>query len=75
MENFPSSFSQVHTECQYLKPMGYPEVYLAGMSVAKIGNSSVTYKTALFPAKNTSSKVLTDLTNGHFATEVNTIPC
>ena len=34
----------VHTECDYVKPIAYPEVYLAGMAVTKIGNSSVNYK-------------------------------
>ena len=34
----------VHTECDYMKPIAYPEVYLAGMAVTKIGNSSVNYK-------------------------------
>ena len=34
----------VHTECDYMRPIAYPDVYLSGMSVSKIGNSSVTYK-------------------------------
>ena len=34
----------MHTECDYMKPIEYPEVYLSGMAVTKIGNSSVTYK-------------------------------
>ena len=34
----------VHTECDYVKPIAYPEAYLAGMAVTKIGNSSVNYK-------------------------------
>ena len=34
----------VHTECDYMKPIEYPEVYLSGMAITKIGNSSVCYK-------------------------------
>lgn len=34
----------VHTECDYMKPIEYPDAYLSGMSVTKIGTSSVTYK-------------------------------
>ena len=34
----------VHTECDYMKPIEYPNVYLSGMSVTKVGNSSVNYK-------------------------------
>ena len=42
----------VHTECDYVKPIAYPEAYLAGMAVTKIGNSSVNYK-----VRNYSSQV------------------
>ena len=42
----------VHTECDYVKPIAYPEAYLAGMAVTKIGNSSVNYK-----VRNKSSHV------------------
>ena len=38
----------VRSECDYLSPLTYPGDVDVGVAIAKIGNSSVTYKTALF---------------------------
>jgi len=38
----------VHSECDYFRPVTYPSELLIGVAVAKVGNSSVTYRTAVF---------------------------
>lgn len=47
----------------------YPEVYLAGLAVSKIGSSSIRYKLGLFPFLETDQRVLVDLLSGHFKDE------
>lgn len=38
----------VETKCQFLKELAFPEVIEAGLRIAKLGNSSVTYEIGLF---------------------------
>lgn len=38
----------VETSCRFHKPLTFPDVVDAGMRVAKLGNSSVTYEIGLF---------------------------
>lgn len=38
----------VETSCRFHKPLSFPEVLEAGLRVAKLGNSSVTYEIGLF---------------------------
>ncbi len=38
----------VETKCQFLKELAFPEVVEAGLRIAKLGNSSVTYDIGLF---------------------------
>ncbi len=38
----------VETLCKFRRPLSYPDVVEAGLSVAKMGNSSVTYTIGLF---------------------------
>jgi acyl-CoA thioester hydrolase len=38
----------VETQCQYFKPIAYPDVVHAGIRVAKLGTSSVRYEIGLF---------------------------
>lgn len=40
----------VETGCNYFAPLAYPETVEAGLRVARIGNSSVTYQIGLFKA-------------------------
>ena len=47
--------SQVKTQCSYMKPAKYPDIYLSGLRISKIGNSSLTYQTSLFAAKDENS--------------------
>jgi acyl-CoA thioester hydrolase len=39
----------VETGCNFHKPLSFPGIVDAGLRVTKLGNSSVTYKVALFP--------------------------
>ena len=43
----------------------YPDIYLAGLGVSKLGNSSVQYELTLFPQKDEGEDVLLNLVNGH----------
>jgi len=36
------------SQCQYLRPLAFPEVIDVGLRVGKLGNSSVRYELALF---------------------------
>ncbi len=38
----------VETSCRFFKPLSFPETIDAGLRVARIGNSSVSYEIALF---------------------------
>jgi acyl-CoA thioester hydrolase len=38
----------VETACRFHKPLSFPEIIDAGLAVARIGHSSVTYEIALF---------------------------
>jgi acyl-CoA thioester hydrolase len=38
----------VETQCQYFKPIAFPDVVHAGMRVTKLGTSSVRYEIGLF---------------------------
>ncbi len=38
----------VSSECQYQRPIAYPETIRVALKVAKLGNSSVTYALTLF---------------------------
>jgi acyl-CoA thioester hydrolase len=51
----------VETGCSYFAPIAFPEKIVAGLRVAKIGNSSVRYEVALF--RNGSDEAIAQ---GHF---------
>lgn len=38
----------VNSECNYLKPLAYPDVVSVGLGVGRLGNSSVRYELAVF---------------------------
>ena len=44
-------------------------MYLAGLGVNKLGNSSVQYQLALFPQQRDGEDLLLNLVNGHAATD------
>ncbi len=37
-----------HTQCHYFAPLAFPQEIVAGVRVARVGRSSVTYEIALF---------------------------
>ena len=51
----------VETGCSYFASVAFPEIIDAGLRVARIGNSSVRYEVALFPAG-----VAEAVAQGHF---------
>jgi len=51
----------VETKCQFLKELAFPEVIEAGLRIAKLGNSSVTYDIGLFRKDEADAAAI-----GHF---------
>ena len=51
----------VETQCNYFKPVAFPEKIIAGINVDKIGNSSVTYRVGIFSKEDDTA-----LAQGHF---------
>lgn len=41
----------VHSECNYIKPLAYPDSITVGLGVIKIGNTSVKYGLSIFSNK------------------------
>ncbi|XP_066264879.1 uncharacterized protein [Branchiostoma lanceolatum] len=63
----------VQTQCEYRRPLQYPDVPVVGMSVKKIGRSSVTYNVGLFPSsvlKDVSGEVMKIMNEGLFASQL-----
>nr|WP_166258355.1 thioesterase family protein [Marinobacter salicampi] len=52
INNAPVVGFVVSSNCQFRKPVAYPEALEAGLRVIKIGNSSVTYELGLFSEGN-----------------------
>jgi acyl-CoA thioesterase FadM len=64
-------FFQVKTECKYTKPANYPAIYLSGLKVTHLGNSSLTYQTSMFAARNETQPFSGgDLVLGHFKDDI-----
>ncbi len=60
----------MQTQCSYSRPASYPNVYLSGLSVAKIGKSSVNYTLGLFELEHPTHQMLKlDPVKGHWAEE------
>ena len=51
----------VETQCQYFKPIAYPDTVHAGIRVAKLGTSSVRYEIGLFRNEDDTAAA-----QGHF---------
>lgn len=45
----------VETQCNYFKPVAFPDKITAGVAVSKIGNSSVRYKVGIFKDDETDA--------------------
>lgn len=59
----------VTNSCTFHGSAAYPDVYMAGLCVAKLGNSSVKYKLALFPLVDPTQSLYTDMVRGHTCTD------
>jgi len=55
----------VTNSCTFQGSAAYPEVYLAGLAVSKLGNTSVRYKLGLFPLVRPQDSFPLDLVQGH----------
>lgn len=51
----------IETQCNYLESVAFPDVVTAGVSVSKLGNSSVRYEVGIFKNEETSASA-----QGHF---------
>lgn len=55
----------VTNSCAFTAPAAYPNVYMAGLAVEGLGNSSVRYRLGLFPLTNPTESLPCDLVHGH----------
>jgi len=55
----------VTNSCAFTAPAAYPNVYMAGLAVEGLGNSSVRYRLGLFPLINPTESISCDLVQGH----------
>jgi acyl-CoA thioester hydrolase len=51
----------VKTQCNYFKPVAFPDTITVGVAVARIGNSSVRYELGIFKNKDNEASA-----SGHF---------
>lgn len=58
INNAPVVGYVVSSNCQFSKPVAYPDALEAGLRVVKIGNSSVTYELGLFKNGDTDPAAL-----------------
>lgn len=58
INNAPVVGYVVSSNCQFSKPVAYPDALEAGLRVVKIGNSSVTYELGLFKNGDTGPAAL-----------------
>jgi len=58
-------------ECknQFFQPIMYPNVYMAGLSVGHLGNSSIRYRMAIFKFLDEKQRLPLDAMEGYFASE------
>eukprot|EP00092_Neocalanus_flemingeri_P039180 GFUD01042643.1.p1 GENE.GFUD01042643.1~~GFUD01042643.1.p1 ORF type:complete len:241 (-),score=48.25 GFUD01042643.1:89-811(-) len=59
----------VTNSCTFHGSAAYPDVYMAGLCVAKLGNSSVQYKLGLFPLVDPTESLYVDPVRGHDFTD------
>ncbi|MFZ6772774.1 acyl-CoA thioesterase [Undibacterium sp. SXout7W] len=61
IENSPVIGLVIETQCNYLDSVAFPDMVTAGVSVTKLGNSSVRYEVGIFKNDATSASA-----QGHF---------
>ena len=53
-------------KCEFFGSAQYPQVYLIGMKIPKIGKTSLHYKMGMFPMKNPDENLYANMTHGYF---------
>lgn len=61
IHNAPVVGFMVSSNCQFKKPIAYPDAIEAGLRVIKIGTKSVTYEVAIFPEAESDSAAVGQL--------------
>lgn len=59
----------VTNSCTFYGSAAYPSVYMAGLCVSKLGNTSVQYKLGLFPLVEPTQSLYVDMVRGHSCTD------
>ncbi|MDO3721645.1 thioesterase family protein [Marinobacter sp. chi1] len=62
----------VSSNCQFRKPLAYPDAISVGLRVAKIGHSSVTYETGIFRDSETEASAYGQVVHVFVSREHNT---
>jgi len=60
----------VTNKCQFFAPSKYPDIYLIGMKIPKIGKTSMSYQLGMFPMIDANANISANLTHGYFAEEL-----
>lgn len=70
--NEEANYRAFIVECyaQFFEPINYPDVYMVGMSVSHLGNSSIRYRLGLFKFHKQNVDLPLDLIRGYYSSEV-----
>ncbi len=60
----------VTNQCEFFAPLKYPDLCLVGLSVSKIGKTSLNYQLGMFPMLDPNSKINANMTHGYFQHEI-----
>ena len=63
----------VTNKCQFFAPAKYPDVYLIGLKIPKIGKTSLAYQLGMFPMSDITKNVSANITHGYFQEELGQI--
>jgi len=63
----------VTNQCQFFAPAAYPQVYLVGLGLSKIGKTSLSYQLGMFPPKQGTGRLVCDMTHGYTPEELNAL--
>lgn len=60
----------VTNECQFFAPASYPQVYLIGLGLRKIGKTSLSYQLGMFAPTDPNAVLHVNMTHGYYAEEL-----
>ena len=60
----------VTNRCEFFGPVKYPDIFLIGMTVPKIGRTSLSYQLGLFPMKELRQPLIANMTHGYYSEEL-----